>query len=91
MENNLIIIFATLALTGCGTTKPVINTVIQKVEIPIAVPCKATVPAKPDFNFDKLVVEKDLFDKSKAALADRQLHLAYEAELLVQLNGCIKK
>lgn len=91
MGNNLIIIFAALALAGCGTTKPVINTVIQKVEIPIAVPCKATVPAKPDFNFDKLTVEKDLFDKAKAALADRQLHLAYEAELLVQLNGCIKK
>lgn len=91
MENNLIIIFAALALVGCGTTKPVINTVIQKVEIPIAVPCKATVPAKPDFNFDKLTVEQNIFDKTKADLADRKLHLAYQAELLVQLEGCIKK
>jgi hypothetical protein len=91
MQNKLIILIAALSLVGCATdTPPGINTVIQKVEIPIAVPCKAEVPAKPDFNFDKLTVDQDVFDKSKAVLADRKLHIGYETELLAALNSCIK-
>lgn len=82
---------AALLLVGCATdTPPGINTVIQKVEIPIAVPCKAEVPPKPDFNFDKLSIDQDIFEKSKAALADRKLHIGYEIELLAALNSCIK-
>lgn len=91
MQNKLIALIATLFIAGCATdTPPGINTVIQKVEIPIAVPCKAEVPVKPDFNFDKLTVDQDIFDKSKAALADRKLHIGYETELLAALNSCIK-
>jgi hypothetical protein len=54
------------------------------------VPCKATVPTKPDFNFDKLTEDQDVFDKTKATLADRKLHLGYETELLAAVNSCIK-
>ena len=90
MQNKLFILSLALMLGACATDGPVIQTVIQKVEIPIAVPCKATVPAKPDFNFDKLTEDQDLFDKTKATLADRKLHLGYESELLAALNSCIK-
>jgi hypothetical protein len=89
MQNKLVII-AALVLSGCATTEPVINTVIQKVEIPVAIPCKAAVPPAPDFHFKGLVTEQDIFDKSKTVLADRKLHLGYEAELLAALNSCIK-
>lgn len=89
MQNNLLIC-AIILLSGCATTEPVINTVIQRVEVPIAVPCKAVVPLKPDFNFDKLTIDQDVFDKTKAVLADRKLHLGYEGELLAALTSCIK-
>jgi len=91
MQNKLLILTSILFLAGCETTKPPgINTVIQRVEIPIAVPCKAVIPVRPAFNFDKLTVEQDVFDKSKAVLADRKLHIGYETELLAALNSCIK-
>lgn len=89
MQNN-ILLCAIVLLTGCATTEPAINTVIQTVEVPVAVPCKATIPTKPDFNFDKLNVDQDVFDKTKALLADRKLHLGYEGELLAALTSCIK-
>jgi len=91
VQNKLLMLVAALSLAGCATTTPPgINTVIQRVEVPIAVPCKAEVPTKPDFNFDKLTPEQNVFDKTKAALADRKLHLGYETELLAALNSCIK-
>jgi len=91
MQNKLLMLVAVVLLAGCATnTPPGINTVIQRVEIPIAVPCKAEVPAKPDFNFDKLAPDQDVFDKTKAVLADRKLHIGYETELLAALNSCIK-
>ena len=91
MQNKLLILIATLSLVGCATdTPPGINTVIQKVEVPIAVPCKVELPVKPTLNFDKLTTEQDIFDKTKAALADRKLQLGYETELLAALNSCIK-
>jgi len=91
MQNKLLVLVIVLSLVGCATdTPPGINTVIQKVEVPIAVPCKAEVPIKPTLNFDKLTTEQDVFDKTKAALADRKLQLGYETELLAALNSCIK-
>lgn len=91
MQNKFLILVSVIALVGCATdTPPGINTVIQRVEIPIAVPCKAEVPIKPALNFDKLTIEQDIFDKTKAALADRKIQLGYETELLAALNSCIK-
>jgi hypothetical protein len=90
MQNSILII-SVLFLAGCATTKePAINTVIQRVEVPISVPCKATIPVKPEFNFDKLTTEQDVFEKTKALLADRKLHLGYEGELLTSLIACTK-
>lgn len=89
MQNKLALV-AVLFLAGCATDAPLINTVIQRVEIPVAIPCKATVPTKPDFNFDKLTEDQDVFEKTKATLADRKLHLGYEEELLAAMNSCIK-
>jgi hypothetical protein len=77
-------------VSACATTprEPVINTVIQKVEIPISVPCKAETPILPEFNFDKLTEEDTIFDKVKAILADRVLRDAYEEELRIALKSC---
>lgn len=88
MQNKLAILLVSVILAGCAHDGPVINTLIQKVEIPIAVPCGVDEPAIPVFNFDNLTVDDPLFDKTKALLADRKLHIAYEAELLAALKAC---
>jgi len=90
MRNKLLIVSVALFLSACATDGPVINTVVQKVEVPVAVPCKATVPAAPNLTFDKLSPEQTIFEKTKALLSDRKLQLGYEAELLAALNSCIK-
>lgn len=88
MVKNKLPLVLVLFLAACAHDQPVINTVIQKVEIPVPVPCKAEIPQVPDFNFDKLEPSATIFDKSKALLADRKLHLAYESELMVALKAC---
>jgi hypothetical protein len=88
MLSKISIILSVIILSACATDKPVIQTVIQRVEIPISVPCKADIPATPTFNFDTITVDKDIFEKSKALLADRQLQKAYSGELLAALKSC---
>lgn len=88
MRSNILLLC--LVLAGCGTCKPVIDTVIQKVEVPVSVPCKAVIPPTPIYYFDKLDTNSDIYDKTKALLADKKLHLGYEAELLAALNSCVK-
>ena len=88
MRNNILIFV--LFLCGCSTTEPVVKVEIQRVEVPIAIPCKVIIPTKPEFNFDKVTVDQDVFDKTKALLADRKLHLGYEGELLISLISCTK-
>lgn len=91
MQNKLMLLLPLLLLGGCATQSPPgIQTVIQRVEVPIAVPCKARIPDVPEFNFDQLTVEQSIHDKTKAVLADRYLHLGYQRELLAALNSCIK-
>lgn len=91
MRNNLLILVMIIALTGCASgPPPVMAPLIQKVEVPIAVPCKVIVPKPPEFNFNKLTTEQDIFEKTRAILADIRLHFAYEAELLGALNSCVK-
>lgn len=90
MQSKSLIIIAALVLAGCATDEPVIKTVVQKVEVPIAVPCKATVPTAPALNFPNVLQSQNIFDKTKVLLADRKLQLGYETELLAALNSCIK-
>jgi hypothetical protein len=87
LRNKFPLVFV-LFLAACAHDQPVINTVVQKVEVPVPVPCRAEIPQTPEFNFDKLDPSATIFDKSKALLADRKLHLAYESELMVALKAC---
>jgi hypothetical protein len=91
VKSNLLVLVAILSLSGCALfTKPQpgIEVQIQRVEVPIEVPCKATVPAVPSWNFDKLTTANDIFTKDQYLLADRELHLGYEKELLAALRSC---
>ena len=92
MVKNNIFLLLVVFLASCSTVKPQpgIQVQIQKVEVPIAVPCKATIPVQPSFNFDKLTIDNYIFIKNQALLADRLLHIGYETELLAALTSCVK-
>ena len=77
-------------LSACATPEPGIKVVVQRVEVPIAIPCKAAIPELPKYNFDLLTTSDDIFTKNKALLSDRLLHLGYEHELSVALISCVK-
>jgi hypothetical protein len=90
MLRNSFLILLLFALSGCATPEPGIKIETQIVKVPIAVPCKATIPSKPEFNFDKLTIDEDIFVKIRSLLADRLLYRGHETELLAALNSCIK-
>lgn len=78
------------AVAGCATTEPAVRIVIQKVEVPIAVPCKAIKPLLPEYSFDNITVENDIYEKVQALLVDKNLSKAYQIELEAALESCIK-
>lgn len=90
MLNNKIASFiCAIALVGCATQQdPTARIVTQLVEVPIPVMCKAEVPEKPVMNMDKVTVEDDIFVKVQALLADMNLHIGYEIQLLSALMSC---
>ena len=79
---------AILALAGCATDQPVIQTVTQKVEIPVAMPCKTPTPPAPDYCFNKLTSQDDIFTDTKCLLSDRYKSQAYEINLNAALDSC---
>lgn len=86
----ILALFIPVLLVACATTDPAISVETQTVKIPVAVPCKAKIPDAPIFNFDTIDPAQDIFEKTKILLADRKLHLGYEAELVAALNSCVK-
>lgn len=88
-RQTIFIFILILLMAGCATHDPVINTVIQEVKIPIAIPCSAIIPPSPKFNFDSIVITDNIYDKVKALLADRKIAKGYEIELSAALNSCV--
>ena len=90
LRNNLLFLFV-FFLSACATTPPPgIQVQVQKVEVPVSVPCKVNIPSIPLYNFDKLNINDDIFLKEQALLSDRLISLGYESELLAALNSCVK-
>ena len=89
MHTSKLFIIATLfALSGCATTPPIIKVVTQRVEVPVPVACKEITPIAPDYCFIKLKDTDNIYDKVKCLLADQDLSIGYETELLVKFNAC---
>ena len=82
------ILLILLVLTGCATNNTLPTTIVQKVDVPVAMPCAQTVPVTPTYCFPTLTTQIDIFDKVKCLLSDRKLDLAYQTELLAKLNAC---
>lgn len=65
--------------------------IVKEVNVPLMVPCLVEIPNAPDFKFSSLQETDSMFTKTKTVLADRQLHIAYEIELVAALKVCTDK
>lgn len=76
-----------LGLAGCGATVP------QRVEVPVPVPCIRAdqVPQRPALSTDTLRPDASVYDKARAALAERQQLRGYVEELEAVLEACIAR
>lgn len=81
---HMVLLALVAALGGCAHTQ----TIPEEVKIPIYVPCKVETPALPDYTFHTLTPDDTIWSKVQALLSDRQLAIAYEAELRAALAAC---
>lgn len=77
-----------LPLIAACSTAPTIQTVVQRVEVPISVPCATPMPIEPLYCFNTLQSTDDIFVKVRCLLSDRKLSLGYESELSISLRSC---
>ncbi len=75
------------ALAGCaGQDEPEPRTV--RVEVPVAVPCRAPAVEVPAWAAAGLKKSDDLQTKVRALLAERRQRIGYEAQLLAANRAC---
>lgn len=72
-------------LAGCGTRLP------ERVEIPVPVPCVERLPERPALATDALATGATVYDKTRAALAERQQLRGYVVELEAVLGACVER
>lgn len=76
-----------VALAGCaGRQEAEPRTV--RVEVPVAVPCRAPAVQEPTWATASLQKGDTLQTKVRALLAERQQHLGYEAQLRAAVQAC---
>lgn len=71
----------TLSLAACAHRPATVG-------IPVPVACEVTLPAKPDFAFDRLTEGSDIFTQVKTLLADRRQRIDYERQVEAAAVSC---
>ncbi|TYQ19932.1 UNVERIFIED_ORG: hypothetical protein JN05_01300 [Zoogloea ramigera] len=79
------IILGTLLLSGCGSAPPV----TQTVYVPLHTPCVKDVPARPDYEFDKLALDSSAGEKVLALARDWTSGRKYLELLEAVVAGCL--
>lgn len=77
--------FAATCLLAACATQPELP---KEVRIPVTVYCKVEKPKTPAWLTDTLKPGADIFDQSKALLAERKQRIGYEGELEAAIAGC---
>lgn len=67
---------------GCSTAPKVPH----EVAIPVSIPCRIELPGAPDYRFQGQY--ENIFDAVKDLLGDREVSLAYEAQLREAIKAC---
>jgi hypothetical protein len=70
-----------MALAGCQTLP-------QRVEVPVSVPCRVQLPQHPAWATEALPQGASLWDMAKAALAELDQRRGYEAQLEAAAKAC---
>lgn len=81
----IVIFLGAVLLAGCGTAPPP----TQTVDVPVHTPCVKDVPARPEYEFDKLPVDSPAGAKVLALARDWLRGRKYEEGLFVALSGCL--
>lgn len=88
MTKTLLILPVALLLSGCFGTFGNKGTV-EKISVPIPVPCNIIAPIKPVMPLDSIEkTETDISIWTKAALAEIELRKGYELELETAITSC---
>ena len=75
-----------LLLAGCGTAPPA----TQIVEVPVHTPCVKDLPARPEYEFDKVPLDALDGEKVLALARDWPVGRKYEGLLEAALAGCVQ-
>lgn len=84
-----------LAISGCATQETKLH--IERVEVPIPVPCNIIAPKKPVMPFTESVntdipgTKPDLFGDVRRMLAEIENRKGYESELEAAIKSCNSK
>lgn len=70
-----------LALAGCTAT-------VERVEIPVLVPCRIVAPAEPAWATESLAPDAGIWEQVRALLAERRQRIGYEAQMLAAIESC---
>jgi hypothetical protein len=83
----ILAIFTTVLLTGCfGTTTPLH---IERIEVPIPVPCRIVAPVKPVMPLSEMQEETDdIYVLSQKSLAEIERRKGYEKQLEAAIQQC---
>lgn len=79
-----VVVALAMALAGCASTPHV----PERVEVPIQVPCRVTVPPEPVWATATLAKDASIFDQVKALLSERRQRIAFEAKLDAAARSC---
>jgi len=72
-------------LAGCGTAPPA----TQIVEVPVHTSCVKDLPARPEYEFDKLSLDAPAGEMVLALARDWPVGRRYEGLLEAALAGCV--
>jgi hypothetical protein len=76
-----LLLLSLVLLSGCASLKGP-----EVVKVPVAVACKVETPATPTYRYTPPY--DNIFDAVRDLLGDRELSVAYEAELETALKAC---
>jgi len=87
--SNLLMLLGLLVLAGCAG-RPVADPEprVVRVEVPVPVPCRVTIPMAPAWASAGLRKSDDLETKVRALVAEREQRIGFEALLLAAAKSC---
>lgn len=93
MWGGLGVTLAAMMLVGCATTdgpEPEPRVVIQRVEVPVPVPCDPAIGPEPDYpdTDAALRAAPNIFERAKLLAAGRLMRIARDVEKSVALAKC---